>query len=270
MGKLRKIGRKIKKGVKKLFSSKIGRFLGTIALMYLVPMAADKLFTGFGNLFQGKTWAGASGKVTTEAVSASVGSTAGSTVGSTAGSTVGSTAGSAVGSTAGSAASGTGISAGGLDIQLVGSKDLLRPDLSSVIGDVAADETFSTKIANFMTDLPGKIKEAPGKSFEYVTGPEFVPDIAKGALTATATSALMGQPEEPFYSKGVQPYMGEALSTAAKENYIADISPSFRNLTGQTPTSIGQVKNAGFYGPNDPNFFGQLAMIPQIPLPRIT
>ena len=242
MGKLRKIGRKIKKGVKKLFSSKIGRFLGTIALMYLVPMAADKLFTGFGNLFQGKTWAGASGKVTTEAVSASVGSTVGS----------------------------TGISAGGLDIQLVGSKDLLRPDLSSVIGDVAADETFSTKIANFMTDLPGKIKEAPGKSFEYVTGPEFVPDIAKGALTATATSALMGQPEEPFYSKGVQPYMGEALSTAAKENYIADISPSFRNLTGQTPTSIGQVKNAGFYGPNDPNFFGQLAMIPQIPLPRIT
>lgn len=254
MGKIRQIGRKIKKGVKKLFSSKIGRFLGTIALMYLVPMAADKLFTGFGNLFQGKTWAGASGKVTTEAVSASVGSTAGSTVGST----------------AGSAASGTGISAGGLDIQLVGSKDLLRPDLSSVIGDVAADETFSTKIANFMTDLPGKIKEAPGKSFEYVTGPEFVPDIAKGALTATATSALMGQPEEPFYSKGVQPYMGEALSTAAKENYIADISPSFRNLTGQTPTSIGQVKNAGFYGPNDPNFFGQLAMIPQIPLPRIT
>ena len=250
MGKLRKIGRKIKKGVKKLFSTKIGRFLGTIALMYLVPMAADKLFTGFGNLFQGKTWAGASGKVTTEAVSASVGSTAGSTVGSTVGS--------------------TGISEGGLDIQLVGSKDLLRPDLSSVIGDVAADETFSTKIANFMTDLPGKIKEAPGKSFKYVTGPEFVPDIAKGALTATATSALMGQPEEPFYSKGVQPYMGEALSTAAKENYIADISPSFRNLTGQTPTSIGQVKNAGFYGPNDPNFFGQLAMIPQIPLPRIT
>ena len=250
MGKLRKIGRKIKKGVKKLFSTKIGRFLGTIALMYLVPMAADKLFTGFGNLFQGKTWAGASGKVTTEAVSASVGSTAGSTVGSTVGS--------------------TGISAGGLDIQLVGSKDLLRPDLSSVIGDVAADETFSTKIANFMTDLPGKIKEAPGKSFKYVTGPEFVPDIAKGALTATATSALMGQPEEPFYSKGVQPYMGEALSTAAKENYIADISPSFRNLTGQTPTSIAQVKNAGFYGPNDPNFFGQLAMIPQIPLPRIT
>ena len=262
MGKIRQIGRKIKKGVKKLFSSKIGRFLGTIALMYLVPMAADKLFTGFGNLFQGKTWAGASGKVTTEAVSASVGSTAGSTVGSTAGSTAGSTVGSTVGS--------TGISAGGLDIQLVGSKDLLRPDLSSVIGDVAADETFSTKIANFMTDLPGKIKEAPGKSFEYVTGPEFVPDIAKGALTATATSALMGQPEEPFYSKGVQPYMGEALSTAAKENYIADISPSFRNLTGQTPTSIGQVKNAGFYGPNDPNFFGQLAMIPQIPLPRIT
>ena len=72
MGKLRKIGRKIKKGIKKLFSTKIGRFLGSIALMYLVPMAADKLFTGFGNLFQGKTWAGASGKVTTEAVSASV------------------------------------------------------------------------------------------------------------------------------------------------------------------------------------------------------
>ena len=252
MGKLRKIGRKIKKGIKKLFSTKIGRFLGSIALMYLVPMAADKLFTGFGNLFQGKTWAGASGKVTTEAVSASV---------------------CAGGAGAGAGAGGTGISAGGLDIAFdpVGSsKDLLSPTLSKPIADIAADETWSTKIANFMTDLPSKIKEAPGKTLDYVTGPEFVPDIAKGALTTTATSALMGQPEEPFYSKGVQPYMGEALSTAAKENYIADISSSFRNLTGQTPTSIAQVKNAGFYGPNDPNFFGQLAMIPQIPLPRIT
>jgi hypothetical protein len=261
MGKLRKIGRKIKRQVKKLFSSKIGRFLGTIALMYLVPMAANKLFTGFGNLFQGKTWAGAARAGQT----VSTVSTAGSTVGAGAGGTV-STAGSTVGAGAGS----TGISAGGLDIQLVGSKDLLRPDISSVLGDVAADENFSTKVANFMTDLPSKIKEAPGKAFDYVTGPEFVPELAEGVLTTTATSALMGQPEEPFYSKGIQPYMGEALSTAAKENYIADISSSFRNLTGQTPTSIGQVKNAGFYGPNDPNFFGQLAMIPTIPLPRIT
>ena len=179
----------------------------------------------------------------------------------------------ALGSNTGFSSPTRGISAGGLDIAFdpVGSsKDLLSPTLSKPIADIAADETWSTKIANFMTDLPSKINDAPGKTLDYVTGPEFVPDIAKGALTTTATSALMGQPEEPFYSKGVQPYMGEALSTAAKENYIADISSSFRNLTGQTPTSIAQVKNAGFYGPNDPNFFGQLAMIPQIPLPRIT
>jgi len=46
MGKLRKIGRKIKKGVKKLFSSKIGRIVGMIGLSMAMGYAAKALMTG--------------------------------------------------------------------------------------------------------------------------------------------------------------------------------------------------------------------------------
>ena len=44
MGFLRKVGRKIKKGVKKLFSSKIGRILGGIGLSMIFWGGANALF----------------------------------------------------------------------------------------------------------------------------------------------------------------------------------------------------------------------------------
>ena len=46
MGFLRKVGRKIKKGVKKLFSSKIGAFLGSMALGYILSPAINSVFGG--------------------------------------------------------------------------------------------------------------------------------------------------------------------------------------------------------------------------------
>lgn len=46
MGFLRKVGRKIKKGVKKLFSSKIGAFLGSMAIGMILGPAMSNVFGG--------------------------------------------------------------------------------------------------------------------------------------------------------------------------------------------------------------------------------
>ena len=46
MGFLRKVGRKVKKGIKKLFSSKIGAFLGTMAISMIVGPYVQRIFGG--------------------------------------------------------------------------------------------------------------------------------------------------------------------------------------------------------------------------------
>lgn len=69
MGFLRKVGRKIKKGVKKLFSSKIGSFLGGIALTYMM----GPLFERVGGFF--------SGKVTEAGTQQAIADAAGTTIG---------------------------------------------------------------------------------------------------------------------------------------------------------------------------------------------
>lgn len=53
MGFLRKVGRKIKKGVKKLFSSKIGAFLGSIALSMIMGPVISRAFNGIKGVFTG-------------------------------------------------------------------------------------------------------------------------------------------------------------------------------------------------------------------------
>ena len=53
MGFLRKVGRKIKKGVKKLFSSKIGAFVGSIALSMIMGPVISKAFNGIKGVFTG-------------------------------------------------------------------------------------------------------------------------------------------------------------------------------------------------------------------------
>ena len=53
MGFLRKVGRKIKKGVKKLFSSKIGGFLGSMALSMILGPVIGRAFNGIKGAVMG-------------------------------------------------------------------------------------------------------------------------------------------------------------------------------------------------------------------------
>ncbi len=68
MGKLRKIGRKIKKGIKKLFSSDIGKIVGMIGMYYAMGWARNAM-KGF---FKGAETA-ATEAVTSEAISTTTG-----------------------------------------------------------------------------------------------------------------------------------------------------------------------------------------------------
>ena len=53
MGFLRKVGRRVKKSIKKLFSTKLGRIVGGIGLSMAMGWAAGKLFEGAKALFSG-------------------------------------------------------------------------------------------------------------------------------------------------------------------------------------------------------------------------
>jgi hypothetical protein len=53
MGFLRKVGRTIKKGIKKLFSSKIGAFVGSIALSMIMGPVISRAFNGIKGVFTG-------------------------------------------------------------------------------------------------------------------------------------------------------------------------------------------------------------------------
>ena len=89
MGKLRKIGRKIKKGVKKLFSSKIGRIVGMVGLYFAMGAAVKGLSNWFNSSFSKAGAAAAEGTaVAAEGAAATTGATTGAT--STGGGTIGS------------------------------------------------------------------------------------------------------------------------------------------------------------------------------------
>ena len=67
MGFLRKVGRKIKKGVKKLFSSKLGSIVGMVGLYFVMGGVAKQLSKWGNSIFGGKTAAVAEGTAATEA-----------------------------------------------------------------------------------------------------------------------------------------------------------------------------------------------------------
>ena len=67
MGFLRKVGRTIKKGVKKLFSSKLGSIVGMVGLYFVMGGVAKQLSKWGNSIFGGKTAAVAEGTAATEA-----------------------------------------------------------------------------------------------------------------------------------------------------------------------------------------------------------
>ena len=185
MGFLRKVGRKIKKGVKKLFKSKIGRILGGIGLSLMFYGGAEALFgqtqwwksmqAGLNriNPFAKNDLTSAVNKVAPEIDPTKV---------------------------AGDA---------------IGKEQVLieTADAAKTVADTGS-KTLLDRTKDFFTPDGGKrIKEYFGESF--------VPDVAKGVVTNVAMDAVAGTPEQPFVGGGIMPTPVQEQAQAA---YMADLN----------------------------------------------
>ena len=275
MGFLRKVGRKIKKGIKKLFSSKIGAFLGSIALSMIMGPVISRAFNGIKGVFTGAAQASTQA-ATTAATTA--GTTAGTTAATTAGTAAGTTAGTAAGTTAGTAAGTTAGTAGSVNIvsdtvtgsleKLADTSDLfvdfgskgsvgLKGEATTaalkekIVSTAATGPTVGQQIRQNFVNLGTGVREFTsdpfGKTREYI-GDEFIPDVARSVGTSYVMGALQGEPEQPFYSRGVQQVGSMEGPQAA---YMAEIQTQMPNLQA---TNFQQLNQSLLYGTLSPQY----------------
>jgi len=104
----------------------------------------------------------------------------------------------------------------------------------------------------FIADIPNKIAEAPGKAYDYLSEGEFVGDVFVGAGTGVLTSTIMGDPEEPFISGGVSM---QPIQEAAQDNYVRAVAPSAMAATGMTRMpSFQELSQQTLYGTGSPSW----------------
>ena len=275
MGFLRKVGRKIKKGVKKLFSSKIGAFLGSIALSMIMGPVISRAFNGIKGVFTGAAQAGT--QAATTAAGTTAGTAAGTAAGTTAGTAAGTTAGTAAGTTAGTTA-GTAATTGSVNIvsdtvtgsleKLVDTSDLfvdfgskgsvgLKGEATTaalkekIVSSAATGPTVGQQIKQNFVNLGTGVKEFAadpfGKTKEYV-GDEFIPDVARSVGQQYVMGALQGEPEQPFYSRGVQDV---GSFEPAQSAYMAEVQTQMPNLQA---TNFQQLNQSLLYGTLSPQY----------------
>jgi len=211
MGFLRKVGKKIKKGVKKLMGSKLGKIIGGIGLAMTFWGGANALF-GNTKWFQGlktninKINPFAKGDVTS-AVDAVV--------------------------------SPSDIAGPTLEGQIAQGKEILSPSFRDLpIGDkirVAGEKTKDFLLPD--TD-----------SFR-----DFASDATRQIGMQYAMGAIEGEPEEEFYSRGVQPV---GSMEGPQSAYMAEIQTQMPNLQA---TNFNQLNQSLFYGTLSPQYLmGQM------------
>ncbi len=230
MGFLRKVGKKIKKGVKKLFGSKFGKILGGIGLAMMFWGGANAMF-GNTKWFQGlKTNISKMNPFAKPDLTSAV-----NEVGTVATDTVVGTGAETVKSEA-----------------LAGAAESVKAGLQ-----VGKDATRTlTDIPFSELDLGQKVAKAGAETLEFVTpSKDFGADVAKGTLTALAVSAAQGTPVDEGGYGNVQPNIGgepaQAVMMAEVKNQIPTIqSKSFLDLYREP-----------MYGTLSPNFLAQFGQV---------
>ena len=299
MGFLRKVGRKIKKGVKKLFSSKIGALLGSIAIgMILGPV--------IGNAWKGMKGAlGVGQGVATGTTAAATGTTAAAT-GTTAATT---TTAEALASSinmpstipaASSLPSGQinmsaiekSITSGPFNVSntVTGSLNNVASGLNlpgfntkafettlanvQPSPDLAFDtSTLTSTVADSTTTVPktkqpffgegGKLREY-GQNVKKDFQEGFsVGDIASGVVTGYATTSLLSgdQTDEGGYGRVAT----GSPDVQAQASYIQDISSSYNAAMGTTGLpNFSTIAQQTLYGNGSPQSFYQPLNLPNI------
>lgn len=287
MGFLRKIGRKVKKGIKKLFSTKLGRIAGSIGL-YLVMGAAAKSLSGWAQSTFGQAAAQTGTQAATEAAVQ-----AGTEAAVQAGTDVVSreVAGKAIESGITNAATNseaaniafnaieTGVKEGTTDL-------IMKPNLTDAVSDVGNQllqpdtktllET-GREASRTLTDIPfseldvgQKIQKVGVETRDYFAKrlPEdYIEDTTASLATGAIVSALSPEPEEPFISAGVAP---RPQTQPAQSAYIADVGQQYMaaNNTTRLP-DFNQIMQQNMYGTGTPQYLQQMYQPEMLPLPQV-
>tara|TARA_R110001606_G_scaffold141632_2_gene280873 strand:+ start:2479 stop:3249 length:771 start_codon:yes stop_codon:yes gene_type:complete len=252
MGFLRKIGRKIKKGVKKLFSSKIGSFIGSIGLSMMMGPVISKAFNGIKGVFTGATQAGTQAATT----AATTGTTA-ATTGTTA-------------ATTGSVNIASNTMTGAME-KLADTSDLfvdfgskgsvgLKGEATTaalkekIISTAATGPTVGQQIRQNFVNLGTGVKEFTsdpfGKTKEYL-GDSFVPDAVQSIAMSGIKSALTPEYEAPFQSKGVQ-----NVGSDIQSSYMKEVQTQVPNMRA---TNFNQLNQSLLFGTLSPQYLAQQA-----------
>lgn len=241
MGKLRKIGRKIKKGVKKLFSSKIGKIVGMVGLYFAMGAAVKGLSNWFSSSF-GK--AGATATETTltasEGVAATGSGTGGAGVGATGG---GATGGSkTIGSVVEGAATNTeGANAviASVDSAAINGTTIPNNTITDSVNSVVEGGVLDTPVTevnnnlNFLNETKGNVMDVKTAQF---TPPEVTID------TSAATELMNTGPEIAMDVKPTVNMPDESMVNPSRME-------AFATNTGERLSNLGQDIKGYFTGP---------------------
>ena len=285
MGFLRKVGRKVKKGVKKLFSTKLGRIVGSIGL-YMIMGAAAKSLSGWAQSTFGQAVSQAGTEAAVQAGTEAAVQTGTDVVSRE-------VAGKAIESGITNAATNseaaniafnaieTGVKEGTTDL-------IMKPNLTDAVNDVGKQilDPIDTKAlletgreaSRTLTDIPfseldfgKKIQKVGVETKDYFAKrlPEdYIEDTTASLATGAIVSALSPEPEEPFISAGVAP---RPQTTAAQGAYMQEIAPQFMaaNNTTRLP-NFNQLMQQNMYGTGTPQALQSLyADVNVLPLPQV-
>jgi hypothetical protein len=238
MGFLRKVGRKIKKGAKKLFSSPIGSILGSMAINFMFPGIGQT----FNKVFKGATEALGFGAK--EAVK-EVGKEAVKEVGKEVVKEVGKEAVKEVGKEA--------VKEIGKETLIQGTKiqDVLNANDLVNTASTSGTTLTETMKKNFI-DKPIKgvqnFISSPIQTTKDFIGPDFAGDVA----TSVTTSSLLGAFEEDYVDEGGYGRVAAPLSSTPSQSQVLS------TVNSQVPQlnikSFEQMNQSLYYGVLSPQW----------------
>jgi len=232
MGFLRKVGKKIKKGVKKLFGSKFGKILGGIGLAMMFWGGANAMF-GNTKWFQGlKTNISKMNPFAKPDLTSAV---------------------NEVGTAATETIVGTG------------AETVKSEALAGAAESVQAGLQVGKETTRALTDIPfseldvgQKIAKAGAETLEFVTpSKDFAADVTKGTLTALAVGAAQGTPVDEGGYGAVQPNIGGA-GEPSQAMLMAEVKNQIPTVSG---TNFLDLHKEAFYGTLHPNFLAQFGRV---------
>jgi hypothetical protein len=240
MGFLRKVGRKIKKGAKKLFSSAIGSIIGSMAINFMFP----GIGTAFNNMFEGAR--GALGFGAKEGAKEVVKEGAKEVVKE--GAKEGAKEVVKEGAKEGAKEVVKEVGIQGLKIS-----DALPLNANDIVSTAnTSGATLTETIKKNFIDKPIQgvqdFVSSPIKTTKEFVGENFIPDVAQSVTTSALLGAFQGEPEEPFYSKGVSQQLS---SVPSQEQVLSTVNSQVPQLNIK---NFDQMSKSLYYGVLSPQW----------------